>query len=141
MTARWLLAALTFAACATSSDRSAAGPADTAVSWARQMRTVKATLARMQQSLAGSPQGDLVAVAHDARAAAAILRQAYTTAENPSVPGYARFAREAESWLLQVALEARSAHGELAAESFAAGVRQHCTACHDAVERAGRAGR
>ena len=140
MTARWLLVALTLVACATSTGHGPAPDPAGPATWAQQMRIVKANLARVQRALATSPPGDLVAVANDARAAAAILRQGYTTAEQPSVPGYARYAREAESWLLQVALEARSAHGELAAERFAAGAGQHCTRCHDAVERAGKAG-
>jgi len=102
------------------------------------MRAVKAQLQRVERALRGMPQGDLVAAAHDAQDAAAVLRLGYGTAERRDVPGYARYARDAEAWLLQVGLEARSGHGELAAEQFALGARRHCSACHDAVEQAAK---
>jgi len=79
------------------------------------------------------PAGDLRAVAIAAAEAAALLREGYGRHEDPRVPGFARLARDAEAWLLQVALEARQDRADLAAAVFREGERRHCSRCHEAA--------
>jgi hypothetical protein len=141
---RWALLAAAAAACtaaATTPDAPPAGAAPAASTWRARMLEVEGHVEHLERALLGMPQGDLVAAAAAARSAAAIVRDGYGKDEDKTVPGYARMARDAESWLLQVALEARSAHGELAADLFRAGRARHCASCHEAVERVHRAAR
>ncbi len=114
---------------------SAAGDGRASGDWRPRMHGVGEQRDQLRQALLGTPQGDLVQTATTARAMAAVLRDGYGKAERREVPGFARMARAAESWLLQIALEARAAHGELAAQIFADGVGRHCRECHDACER------
>lgn len=92
----------------------------------------------LHRALLGTPQGDLKQAAAVAETAAASLALGYGRFEDKRVEGFARFARDAESWLLQVAIEARQHHGDLAADLFRSGRERHCTACHDAHERSRR---
>ena len=104
--------------------------------WAEHMEAVDAHCSELTKLLLRSPQGDLKRAATVANDAAATMRLGYGPFENKQVPGFARMARDSESWLLQIALEARQAHGDLAAELYRNGRRQHCNDCHDAHERA-----
>ncbi|MCU0863333.1 MAG: hypothetical protein MUC36_06055 [Planctomycetes bacterium] len=131
--------ALLLVACASPT----AAPADTAAAvgpqtWLRHMEQLDVHCSELHRALLQSPQGDLKQAAATAQQAAATLALGYGRFENQQVPGFARYARDAESWLLQVALEARQHHGDLAADLFRTGRERHCTACHDAYERAGR---
>jgi hypothetical protein len=103
------------------------------------METVEQRLDVVERNLAVAGTGDLRAAAAAANDAAELLRLGYGPHERKDVPAFARMARDAESWLLQVALEARQAHEELARDRFRAGHAEHCTRCHDAVEAAGHA--
>ena len=106
--------------------------------WLAHMEALDVQCSELHRALLQSPQGDLKQAAATAQQAAATLALGYGRFENKQVPGFARYARDAESWLLQVALEARQHHGDLAADLFRTGRERHCTACHDAYERAGR---
>lgn len=102
------------------------------------MHRVDAQVQRLDRLLLAAAPVELVDAAHAADATAELLRLGYGTFERADVAGFARLAHDAESWLLQVALEARQGHGQLAAELFRAGREQHCQRCHDAVDRAAR---
>ena len=117
-----------------SADAPRSAPAKT--DWAEHMEAVDAHCSELTKLLLRSPQGDLKRAAAVANDAAATMRLGYGAFENKQVPGFARMARDSESWLLQIALEARQAHGDLAAELYRNGRRQHCNDCHDAHERA-----
>lgn len=106
--------------------------------WNEQMEHVDALCSELTALLLKTPQGDLKRAAAVANEAAEVLRRGYGEHEDKRVPNYARMARDGESWLLQVALEARQAHGDLAAELFRSGRRQHCNDCHDAFDRIGK---
>jgi hypothetical protein len=106
--------------------------------WVDHMEALDVHCSALDKALLHTPQGDLRQAAATAQRAAASLALGYGRFENRQVPGFARYARDAESWLLQVALEARQHHGDLAADLFRSGRQQHCTACHDAHERASR---
>ena len=98
------------------------------------MKPVDAHCDVLDQALGGSLSTDLRAAADAAAQAALLLRLGYGRYEDPQVPGFARMAREAESWLLQVGLEARQAHGDIARELFRGGAH-HCKQCHDAHDQ------
>lgn len=138
--------ALLFAACSatapdpTPSPTPAPPPApagETAPSpWAITMRQVGQHYRTIEATLAAGPTGDLRPVADAATAAADLMRLGYGRLENEQLPGFARHARDAESWFLQLALEARQAHGGLVRELFRSGSDTQCTSCHDGCKRA-----
>jgi len=103
--------------------------------WHERMKDVGRNTKTMKRMLLDGEATDLRVVAEAANAAAEAMRLGYGRLEDRSVPGFATMARDAESWLLQVALEARQAHGDIARELFAAG-KPHCVRCHEAHERA-----
>lgn len=137
-------AALLAVACSSSSSAPGPAPLPPAAAaaapddWARAMKQVKLHYERIETALLRPPFGDLRAVAADANAAAELLRLGYGVHEDRSVPGFARMARDAEAWLLEVALEARQAHGDIASDRFLGGRQRHCGDCHDAHERVQR---
>ena len=103
--------------------------------WNEHMEDVDAHCSELTRLLLREPLGDLKRAATVAQEAAARVRLGYGKFEDPRVPDYARMARDCESWLRQIALEARQAHGDLAAELYRTGRRQHCNDCHDAHEK------
>ena len=116
---RFLFAAAiaAIAACSTTSPTSAAtakAPATPADEWRGRMKEVDGNVKAMKRTLTAGDTTDLRSVADAAAAAAEHLRLGYGRLEDTSVPGFAKMARDAESWLLQIALEARQAHGEIA---------------------------
>lgn len=135
------LAAIVVASChagpgaAAASAPPASAPTAGPETWAQAMKQVRRRYDAIEAALARPPFGDLRAVAAAAQDAAERLRLGYGVHEDRAVPGFARMARDAESWLLEVALEARQAHGAIAAERFFAGRQRHCGDCHDAHER------
>ncbi len=116
---------------ATTNSPAAAEPED----WDHVMKQVKHRYDLLKDALAGRQLGDLRTVATAAGEAAELMRLGYGRFEDPTVPEFARMAREAESWLLNVALEARQAHGDIARELFLAERKRHCGDCHDAHDR------
>jgi len=110
-------------------------PVAAADDWAHVMKQVKQRYDLLKDSFADRSIGDLRAVAAAAGEAAELMRLGYGRFEDPTVPGFSRMARETESWLLQVALEARQAHGDIARELFLAERKRHCGDCHDAHDR------
>ncbi|MEC7583437.1 MAG: hypothetical protein VYE77_03905 [Planctomycetota bacterium] len=82
--------------------------------------------------LTSTPQGDLDQVANAAEKAARLMRSGYGENEHKRIPNFADMSRDCESWLLEVATEARQGHGELALAAFQAG-RSNCKTCHDAA--------
>ncbi len=134
MRIRWLLVAFLVAACSTTALQESKPVA--VPTWNDRMLELDEHCQALKKALLRQPQGNLVTAAATARQAASILHDGYGIHEDRTVPGFARFAHAAESWLIGVALEARQAHGELAAEQFQAGFARHCSACHDAVDAA-----
>jgi hypothetical protein len=104
-------------------------------SWQDVMQQVDALCDELEAGLARGPRGELAPVATASERAAGYLRLGYGRFEDARVPGFARMARDAESWLLQVALEARQDHGDIAADLFQSGRQRHCADCHDAHDR------
>lgn len=104
--------------------------------WAPAMRELEQQAKSLAHQLLDSPAPDLREVAAAAEAAAAIVREGYGRFEDRSVPGFAKMARDAESWLLQVGLEAHAGRAELARELLRGGDRAHCQRCHDATAKA-----
>lgn len=100
--------------------------------WQRIMERVGEERDVVSKLLSSDPQGDLDQVANAAEQAAKLMRTGYGEHEHPQVANFANMARESESWLLNVATEARQGHGELALAAFQAG-RSNCTRCHDAA--------
>ena len=98
------------------------------------MKEVEKHFLVVEAELTQNPVGDLRATAVAATAAAELLRHGYGAFEDAKVPGFARMARDTESWMLQIALEARQAHGDLAREQFRGGKQLHCAKCHDAAK-------
>ena len=144
----FLIAAATIVGCtsiddagATPKPRSTGNPVDasaaatTTTPWQESMQQIKAHLQIVRDELQDTAIADLPAVAAAANAAAALLSDGYGRHEDRTVPGFARMAREAESWCLQIASEARQAHGSIARELFVSGI-DHCKRCHDAAEKA-----
>ncbi len=99
------------------------------------MQQIKEHLQIVRDQLQDTAVADLSAVSAAANAAAALLSDGYGRYEDRSVPQFARLARDAESWCLQLASEARQGHGVIARELFRNGI-DHCNRCHDAVEKA-----
>jgi hypothetical protein len=131
--------AIAIAACSTvetptAPASTAADPLSPAAEWRERMTDVGRQCKSIKRMLVDGEATDLRAVAESATAMAATLRLGYGRLEDQTVPDFARMAHDAESWLLQVALEARQAHGDIARELFAAG-RPHCVRCHEADER------
>lgn len=103
--------------------------------WNEHMEDVDAHCSELTRLLLREPIGDLKRAAAVAQEAAARIRLGYGRFEDRRVPDHARMARDCESWLRQIALEARQAHGDLAAELYRNGRRQHCKDCHDAHDK------
>lgn len=133
-----LLAACEAPAEATSTEASANPFQVEDQSWNEHMEDVDAHCSELTRLLLREPIGDLKRAAAVAHEAAARVRLGYGLFEDARVPQFARMARDCESWLRQIALEARQAHGDLAAELYRSGRRQHCSDCHDAHEKAYR---
>jgi hypothetical protein len=106
--------------------------------WRAHMERIEALCDDVQRLLPSTEPGDLKRASVAAREAAQAMQLGYRDFERRTVPGYARLARDAENWLLQVALEARQGHQELATAQFQQGRGTHCTQCHEAVERLAR---
>ncbi|MBX3462996.1 MAG: hypothetical protein KF830_07485 [Planctomycetes bacterium] len=116
-------------------DPPAAAAAAAAPTWVEAMREVERRYTTLETALARPVLGDLRAAAAAADEAAARMRLGYGPHEDPTVPGFARMARDAEAWLLEIALEARQAHGDIARDLFLGQRRRHCGDCHDAHDR------
>lgn len=107
-------------------------------SWNEHMEDLDAHCSELTRLLLREPQGDLKRAATIAQEAAARLRLGYGRFEDRRVADFARLARDCESWLRQIAIEARQAHGDLAAELYRSGRKRHCNDCHDAHDKAYR---
>lgn len=103
--------------------------------WKRLMQAVGSDVDFIAQQLQSPGRGDLRRVASTARTAAAIMARGYGDREQQDVPGFAAMARETESWLLQLGLEAGQGHGDLARELLLQ--QRHCTQCHRVAEQHG----
>jgi hypothetical protein len=104
--------------------------------WPQVMRAVDREFDMVLGAVDHDPPGDLEAAADAARRAAGLVRLGYGPHERKDVRDFARMARDCESWLLGIALEADQGHGALARELLLACDR--CARCHDAVEELGR---
>ena len=98
------------------------------------MQQVERQFLIVETELTKNPAGDLRATADAATAVAALLQHGYGAFEDKRVPGFARLARDTESWMLQIALEARQAHGDLTRELFRGGKQRYCAKCHAAAK-------
>lgn len=105
-----------------------------AANWKSSMEAIGEHWKVLEKALDKNPVGNLRAAAEAATASAELLRHGYGKFEDKRVPGFAKFAREAESWLLRVALEARQDRPDLAVALFRDGKAQHCRGCHDAAQ-------
>lgn len=113
-------------------ETSASAPA--AANWKSSMEATGKHWKVLEKALDKNPVGNLRAAAEAATAAAELMRHGYGKFEDKRVPGFAKFARDAESWLLRLALEARQDRPDLAVALFRDGKAQHCGACHDAAK-------
>lgn len=86
----------------------------------------------IDKGLKARPPTNLRAVATAAEDAAALMRHGYGKFQDARIPGFAGYARGAEAWLLQVALEARQDRPDVARALFTEGEAQHCGKCHEA---------
>lgn len=129
--ARIVLLCLWLVGCAVATADGPDGP-----SWKSLMSELEEDCEHLEQWLLKQPDGDLQRVADTAERAAAKVRLGYGVHEDHAVDGFATMARNCESWLLQVALEARGGHADLAADVFRGGLKAHCNDCHAAHERA-----
>lgn len=96
--------------------------------WRSTCRALDADFRIVRGELAQRSSGDLEAVARAARSAAERVRTGYGPDEQTNVPGFAALARDCESWLLGIALEADQGHGEIALDLL--GKAERCTSCH-----------
>lgn len=109
----------------------AAAPApQPAPGWRQLMQQVDADLAAVAVGLQEPAAGDLRVAAQRARAAADAVARGYGELERREVPGFAELARETESWLLQLGLEAGQGHVELARQLLRQGDQRYCARCH-----------
>jgi hypothetical protein len=129
-----LVAAAAIAACTATTPPSPPPPSlpPAEGTWRHVMRQLEAHGKTLEHELVAKPAPDLRAVVDAATAAAALVRGGYGKFEDRAVPGFAAFARDAESWFLVIALEARQAHEELARDAWKGAKERHCGACHDA---------
>ena len=104
--------------------------------WVDVMQDLNGATKDLSRWLLKRPQGDLREVAGRAQRAADQMRMGYGRFEDEQVPTFAQHARDAESWLVKIAIEARQGHGEIAAELYRTGRGTHCVDCHDAMEEA-----
>ena len=77
-------------------------------------------------------EADLALVARSARRAAELMARGYGPLEVKNVRGFAGYARAAEAWFLQIALEAKSRRATIVRDLIDQGVKKHCNECHDA---------
>ncbi len=131
-------AVLATAACTTAVPDAAASsnapPATTAATWKASMAEIGTHWKVIETALKQNPVGNLRAVADAANDAAGLMRHGYGKFEDKRIPGFARLARDAESWLLRIALEARQDQPDLAVALFREGEAQHCGKCHEAAK-------
>lgn len=109
--------------------------APTSLTWKQAMHEVGEHFEQLDKALHGQPPGDLDQAARLATRAADLLRTGYGRNEQKDIPGFAGLAREAESWFLQMALEAGQQHLDLARGLWVGAEARHCGRCHDAAER------
>ena len=81
--------------------------APAAANWKSSMEATGKHWKVLEKALDKNPVGNLRAAAEAATAAADLMRHGYGKFEDKRVPGFAKYARDAESWLLRLALEAR----------------------------------
>lgn len=112
----------------------AAAPAPPPATWKDAMLAVEGELDALRAALDAGPAGDLRTAAAAAARAAALMQLGYGPFEQPRVDGFAAMARDCESWLLGMALEARHGRAGLLREQLRAG-EMHCVRCHEAGER------
>lgn len=108
--------------------------APVAATWKSSMQAIGTHWKVLEKVLDKNPVGDLRAAADAAAAAADLMRHGYGKFEDKRVPGFAKHARDAESWLLRLALEARQDRPDLAVALFRDGKEPHCGACHEAAK-------
>jgi len=109
-------------------------PTTSAASWKASMEQVGEHWKVIEKALKARPIGSLEGVARSARESADLMRHGYGQFEDMRVPGFAGYAREAESWLLRISLEARQGNGDLAADLYRTGKDQYCGKCHEAAK-------
>ncbi|MFK7740207.1 MAG: hypothetical protein AB8H80_07775 [Planctomycetota bacterium] len=119
-------------------DASASRALQLAAHWQQSMDELGSISTQLDRWLLRRPRGSLQDVAAQARRAAELVREGYGAYEVAQVERFADYARDAERWLLQIAVEAKQGHADIAAEQLRSGRERHCVACHDAVERASR---
>jgi mono/diheme cytochrome c family protein len=127
-------------ACCTASEPPAPPPpsssttaaAEPPASWKRAMTAIGRHHEVIDKGLKARPPTNLRAVAAAAEDAAALMQHGYGKLVDARIPGFAGYARGAEAWLLQIALEARQDRPDSAAALFAEGEAQHCGKCHEA---------
>jgi hypothetical protein len=136
--ARPLLAAL-LAACGSAAPTASPAPAAEASppTWRQTMAAVDAIGKAIEAELQKAAFGDQKHIAALARDGGALMARGYGSQEQRAIPGFAGLARGAESWFLQLGIDASQGHGDLVAQQWQAGSTIHCVRCHDAADRAG----
>lgn len=90
---------------------------------------------KLLEKAVAAPAGDLAPVAAAADRVAAVMKLAYDPWEDKEVPGFAKFAREAEAAFRDLAQKARAGDAAAIKELGKTLQPQHCARCHDAVEQ------
>lgn len=98
------------------------------------MKGIEDDWKRIEAGLASNPVRDLAAMAAAAQRVAAVMKLAYDPWEDKEVPDFGKFAREAESALLELAKKAGAGDAAAVKEMGKTLQPQHCARCHDAVE-------
>lgn len=98
------------------------------------MKGIEDDWKRIEAGLASNPASDLAAMAAAAQRVAAVMKLAYDPWEDKEVPDFGKFAREAESALLELAKKAGAGDAAAVKELGKTLQPQHCARCHDAVE-------
>ncbi|MCR9243858.1 MAG: hypothetical protein NXI31_02420 [bacterium] len=101
--------------------------------WRQTMRRVDDQFDIIRRELLDSPAGSLRTAADAAKTSAALVRLGYGVHRRRDVKGFARLARDCESWLLRIAAEADQGRDAIARDLLRTGQPLHCVKCHDAA--------
>ena len=103
-------------------------------SWKLVMRGLDKEIDTLHKALGDAANQDLVAAAAAARRGAGLIQHGYGKFENSSIEGFAKLARDCESWFLAIATEAGQGRAAMASELLSQ-TEVHCVRCHEAADQ------
>jgi hypothetical protein len=104
--------------------------------WQFVMRELDLECEQLDQWLIKERDSNLKQAADHAEHAASLARLGYGPCNDVHGPRFATYARDTETWLMQIAIESRLGHAAVAADLLKSGRTEHCSQCQNAADAA-----